>query len=166
MTIIPQEPFMFSGTIRMNVDPLGKASDDTIWTALDQSSMKEFVKNLPKGLDTVITEGGNNLSVGQRQLICLARALLRKTKILILDEATASIDLETNDFVQKTISLQFQDCTVLTIAHRLRTIMNSDKILVLDHGKIVEYDSPSVLLGNEEGVFYGMALSEELILNE
>lgn len=157
---------MFSGTIRMNVDPLGHATDAAIWTALEHSSMKEFVQNLPNGLDSKITEGGNNISVGQRQLICLARALLRKTKILILDEATASIDLETNDLIQKTINAQFHDCTVLTIAHRLRTIMNSDKILVLDHGKIVEFEAPSVLLSNENGVFYGMALSEGLLSME
>lgn len=111
---------------------------------------------LPAGLQHSITEGGQNLSVGQKQLICLARALLRKTKILILDEATAAIDLETDDLIQKTIRTEFKDCTVLTIAHRLNTIMDSDRIIVLDKGCIVECDTPSNLISNPNSTFYGM----------
>lgn len=103
-----------------------------------------------------ISESGQNLSVGQKQLICLARALLRKTKILILDEATAAIDLETDDLIQKTIRTEFKDCTVLTIAHRLNTIMDSSRIIVLDRGKIVEFDTPQNLISNKNSVFYGM----------
>lgn len=162
LTIIPQDPVMFSGTLRLNVDPLKANGDDVLWTALEQSSLKEFVQSLPDGLDTIISEGGANLSVGQRQLICLARALLRKTKILVLDEATASLDMETNDLVQKTIRLQFRDCTVLTIAHRLATIMDSDRVLVLDKGTVVEFDEPEILLRNETGIFCGMVQNEGL----
>lgn len=103
-----------------------------------------------------MSEGGENLSVGQRQLICLARALLRKTKLLILDEATAAVDLETDDLIQKTIREEFKDCTVLTIAHRLNTIMDSDRIVVLDKGQIVEFDSPNNLLLNSASIFSSM----------
>ena len=110
-----------------------------------------------------MTEGGSNLSVGQRQLVCLARALLRKTKVLILDEATAAVDLETDDLIQATIREEFADCTVLTIAHRLNTIMDSSKVMVLDAGKIREFDSPDSLLQNKKSVFYSMAKDAGLI---
>lgn len=115
-----------------------------------------LLTGLPAGLQHEISESGQNLSVGQKQLICLARALLRKTKILILDEATAAIDLETDDLIQKTIRTEFKDCTVLTIAHRLNTIMDSSRIIVLDKGKIVEFDTPENLISNKNSVFYGM----------
>lgn len=103
------------------------------------------------------------MSVGQRQLICLARALLRKTKVLILDEATAAIDIETDELIQKTIRTQFDNCTILTIAHRLNTIMDSDRIIVLDQGMIAEFDSPQNLLANSESLFYGMAKNAKII---
>lgn len=118
--------------------------------------IKFIFVGFPEGLQHEITEGGQNLSAGQKQLICLARALLRKTKILILDEATAAIDLETDDLLQGTIRKEFRDCTVITIAHRLNTIMDSDQIIVLDKGKIVEYDSPKKLIENTESIFHGM----------
>lgn len=163
LTIIPQDPVLFSGTLRMNVDPFNSYSDDEIWIALEHSHLKAFVKTLSDGLAHKVSEGGENLSVGQRQLICLARALLRKTKVLILDEATAAIDIETDELIQKTIRAQFKDCTILTIAHRLNTIMDSDRIIVLDQGVIVEFDSPQVLLSDKNSIFYGMAKNSGLV---
>lgn len=163
LTIIPQDPVLFSGTLRMNLDPFQKNSDDEIWTALELSHLKSFVKAMPAGLNHEISEGGENLSVGQRQLVCLARALLRKTKVLVLDEATAAVDLETDDLIQKTIRSQFKDCTVLTIAHRLNTILDSDKVIVLDRGEIIEFDSPSSLLEDKNSAFYSMAKDANLV---
>uniref|UniRef100_A0A8C2UKK8 ATP binding cassette subfamily C member 3 n=1 Tax=Coturnix japonica TaxID=93934 RepID=A0A8C2UKK8_COTJA len=156
LTIIPQDPVLFSGTLRMNLDPFNKYSDEEVWKALELSHLKKFVSSQPSMLEFECSEGGENLSVGQRQLICLARALLRKTRILILDEATAAIDLETDDLIQMTIRTQFEDCTVLTIAHRLNTIMDYTRILVLDNGTIAEFDTPTNLIASR-GIFYGMA---------
>ncbi|CAK6976427.1 ATP-binding cassette sub-family C member 3 [Scomber scombrus] len=156
LTIIPQEPVLFSGTLRMNLDPFEKYSDEEVWKALEHSHLHKFVSNQPAKLELECSEGGENLSVGQRQLVCLARALLRKTRILILDEATAAIDLETDDLIQSTIRTQFEDCTVFTIAHRLNTIMDYTRVLVLDKGQIAEFDTPTNLL-SQRGIFYGMA---------
>ncbi|XP_028651533.1 canalicular multispecific organic anion transporter 1 [Erpetoichthys calabaricus] len=156
LTIIPQDPVLFSGTLRMNLDPFNNFSDEELWRALEQSHLKEYVEGLQQGLNHEVTEGGENLSVGQRQLVCLARALLRKSKILILDEATAAVDLETDNLIQSTIRTQFSHCTVLTIAHRLHTVMDSSRVMVLNEGRIVEFDSPSVLL-QRRGHFYSMA---------
>ncbi|NWI89596.1 MRP3 protein, partial [Pitta sordida] len=156
LTIIPQDPVLFSGTLRMNLDPFNKYSDEEIWKALELSHLKRFVSSQPSMLDYECSEGGENLSVGQRQLVCLARALLRKTRILILDEATAAIDLETDDLIQMTIRTQFEDCTVLTIAHRLNTIMDYTRVLVLDSGTIAEFDTPANLIA-AKGIFYSMA---------
>ena len=163
LTIIPQDPVLFSGTLRMNIDPFNSYPDDAIWMSLEQSHLKSYVKSLNDGLEYKITEGGENLSVGQRQLVCLARALLRKTKVLILDEATAAIDIETDELIQKTIRSQFDDCTILTIAHRLNTIMDSDRIIVLDQGMIAEFDTPQNLLANTNSIFYGMARNSGLV---
>ncbi|KAJ8673709.1 hypothetical protein QAD02_004971 [Eretmocerus hayati] len=157
LTIIPQDPVLFSGTLRINLDPFNKCTDDDLWKALAHAHLKEFVKGLPHGLSHEVSEGGDNLSVGQRQLICLARALLRKTKVLVLDEATAAVDLETDDLIQRTIREEFKDCTVLTIAHRLNTILDSDRVIVLDKGYIVEYDSPETLLQKPDSSFHSMA---------
>ncbi|XP_078610229.1 multidrug resistance-associated protein 1-like isoform X14 [Branchiostoma floridae x Branchiostoma japonicum] len=156
ITIIPQDPVLFSGTLRMNLDPFDSCSDQDIWVALELSHLKDFVMGLGAQLEHEVSEGGENLSVGQRQLVCLARALLRKSKILVLDEATAAVDLETDDLIQSTIRTQFADCTVLTIAHRLNTIMDSTRVLVLDAGRIAEFDSPQDLIASR-GIFYGMA---------
>ncbi|ODM95243.1 Multidrug resistance-associated protein 1 [Orchesella cincta] len=157
ITIIPQDPVLFCGTLRINLDPFEQASDEVIWHALELAHLKTFVKTLPAGLEHEIAEGGENLSVGQRQLVCLARAVLRKTKILVLDEATAAVDLETDDLIQQTIRKEFKDSTVITIAHRLNTIMDSDKVMVLDKGEIREFDSPAKLLENKDSIFSSMA---------
>ncbi|XP_071985544.1 ATP-binding cassette sub-family C member 2-like [Engystomops pustulosus] len=146
LTIIPQDPVLFSGTLRMNLDPFDQYTDEEIWKALELSHLKTYVAELQEKLFYEVSEGGENLSVGQRQLVCLARALLRKCKILILDEATAAVDLETDNLIQRTIRSEFADCTVLTIAHRLHTIMDSNRVLVLDSGKIIEYGNPEDLL--------------------
>ncbi|XP_038161331.1 canalicular multispecific organic anion transporter 2 isoform X2 [Cyprinodon tularosa] len=156
LTIIPQEPVLFSGTLRMNLDPFDKYSDEEVWKALEHSHLSRFVSNQSAKLEMECSEGGENLSVGQRQLVCLARALLRKTRILILDEATAAIDLETDDLIQSTIRTQFEESTVFTIAHRLNTIMDYTRVLVLDKGQIAEFDTPTNLI-SQRGIFYGMA---------
>uniref|UniRef100_A0A1B6D6I6 ABC-type glutathione-S-conjugate transporter n=3 Tax=Clastoptera arizonana TaxID=38151 RepID=A0A1B6D6I6_9HEMI len=163
ITIIPQDPVLFSGTLRINLDPFKKFTDMQIWQALDLAHLGTFAKNLPNGLDYEICEGGENLSVGQKQLVCLARALLRKSKILILDEATAAIDLETDDLIQRTIRKEFKSCTVLTIAHRLNTILDSDRVIVLDKGYLKEFDSPMNLLHEKTSIFYGMARDAGLV---
>ncbi|XP_065431843.1 multidrug resistance-associated protein 1-like isoform X2 [Chrysemys picta bellii] len=155
LNIIPQDPVLFSGTLQSNLDPFGKYSDHELWEAVELCDLKNFVQSLPKKLLHEISEGGENLSVGQRQLVCLARALLRKTKILILDEATASVDMETDNLVQSTIRREFHNCTVLTIAHRLHTIMDSERVLVLGSGRIIEFDTPHNLL-LQQGVFSKM----------
>ncbi|KAK4879973.1 hypothetical protein RN001_008119 [Aquatica leii] len=156
ISIIPQEPILFSGSVRDNLDPFDEFTDEVIWNALEKVELKDTVRNLVSGLTSELFEGGSNLSVGQRQLMCLARALLRNNKILVLDEATANVDHLTDALIQNTIRNQFTHCTVLTIAHRLDTVIDCDKVLVMDAGQIVEYDQPHVLLQNTEGVFYGM----------
>ena len=163
LTIIPQDPVLFGGTLRVNLDPFEAHSDDELWKALELSHLKGHVVGIEGGLQHEITEGGENLSVGQRQMVCLARALLRKTKILILDEATAAVDLETDELIQATIRKEFSNCTVLTIAHRLNTIMDYDKIVVLDKGTIKEFAPPNQLLQNQNSVFFGMAKNAKLI---
>ncbi|XP_068126625.1 ATP-binding cassette sub-family C member 2-like [Hyperolius riggenbachi] len=164
LNIIPQDPVLFSGTIRMNLDPLENHADAELWGALDLCHLKDFVQSLPKKLYHDICEGGENLSVGQRQLLCLARALLRKTKILVLDEATASIDMETDNLVQSTIRKAFTDCTVLTIAHRLHTVLDSERVLVLDAGRVVEFDEPQRLI-QKKGVFSKMVSEAGILQN-
>ncbi|KAK0420356.1 hypothetical protein QR680_014630 [Steinernema hermaphroditum] len=157
LTIVPQDPVLFSGSIRMNLDPCDRMSEPQIWEALEVATIKGFVASLPRGLNYEIEEGGANLSVGQRQLICLARAVLHKTKILILDEAAAALDLETDAIIQKTIREHFKECTVLTIAHRLNTVLDYDRILVLDAGEVKEFDCPKKLLEDTKSLFYSMA---------
>ncbi|KPM05248.1 ABC transporter sub-family C-like protein 3, partial [Sarcoptes scabiei] len=166
LTIIPQDPVLFSGTIRSNLDPFDKFTDEQLWRCLEQAHLKRFVQSLDSNLQYKICESGTNLSVGQRQLICLARALLRKTKILVLDEATAAVDLETDSLIQETIKQSFNDCTILTIAHRLNTILDYDRILVLNGGKIAEFDSPENLLSNSSSIFYSMVNSHREISND
>ncbi|KAF9435665.1 ATP-binding cassette, sub-C (CFTR MRP), member 9 [Entomortierella beljakovae] len=156
-SIIPQDPVLFAGTIRFNLDPLGTKDDHELWQALEDSYLKEYVSQMDGGLNAMVLEGGDNFSVGQRQLICLARALLRKTSLLILDEATAAIDLETDALVQAIIRKKFANCTILTIAHRINTVMDSDRIMVLDQGRVAEFDSPTNLLADPTSIFYSLA---------
>lgn len=163
LTIIPQDPVLFSGSLRLNLDPFNKYSDDDLWQTLKISHLNDFVSSLNEGLQYKISEGGENLSVGQRQLICLARALLRKTKVLVLDEATAAVDLETDDLIQATLREAFKDCTVLTIAHRLSTIMDYDKVIVMKQGQVAEYDEPKVLLSDPSTIFHSMCSDANLV---
>ncbi|XP_029465938.1 canalicular multispecific organic anion transporter 1 [Rhinatrema bivittatum] len=165
LTIIPQDPVLFSGTLRMNLDPFNNYSDEEVWKALELAHLKQHAMGLPEKLHYEVTEGGENLSVGQRQLVCLARALLRKSKILILDEATAAVDLETDNLIQLTIRSEFSNCTVLTIAHRLHTIMDNSRVMVLDAGKVVEFDSPEELL-QQQGHFSSMAKDAGIVSSE
>eukprot|EP00271_Cylindrocystis_brebissonii_P007833 TRINITY_DN2165_c0_g1_i1.p1 TRINITY_DN2165_c0_g1~~TRINITY_DN2165_c0_g1_i1.p1 ORF type:complete len:1709 (-),score=349.89 TRINITY_DN2165_c0_g1_i1:1265-6391(-) len=159
LMIIPQTPVLFTGTIRFNLDPFEEHSEQEVLEALARAHMDEVVGRMPLGLDTEVLEGGDNFSVGQRQLLSLARALLRRSKILVLDEATAAVDVGTDALIQKTIREEFKSCTMLIIAHRLNTIVDSDRILVMDAGQAVEYDTPANLLADEESVFSGMVKS-------
>ncbi|XP_055936124.1 ATP-binding cassette sub-family C member 4-like isoform X2 [Argiope bruennichi] len=156
ISIIPQDPVLFTGPIRRNLDPFSEHKDDELWQALDEAYLKESIEEMPGGLDTIVSEGGSNFSVGQRQLICLARAILRRNRVLVLDEATANVDPNTDSLIQETIRDRFAHCTVLTIAHRLHTIMDSDRVLVLDAGEVKEFDSPFVLLQNRNSLFSHM----------
>lgn len=156
ISIIPQEPVLFSGTLRKNLDPFEEYDDETIWSALEDVELKTMVSDMPNALDSRMEEGGSNFSVGQRQLFCLARAIIRKNKILVMDEATANVDPNTDELIQRTIRKKFDECTVLTIAHRLHTVMDSDRILVMDKGRVVEFGHPHVLMKNIDGIFYGM----------
>lgn len=153
ISIIPQEATLFAGSLRFNLDPFDERSDDELWNSLELVEMKEVVSTIPGALDSKVQDGGSNFSAGQRQLLCLARAILRNNKILILDEATANVDSDTDRLIQQTIRRQFNDCTVITIAHRLNTIMDSDLVLVVDDGEIVEFDHPFELLQKSNGVF-------------
>lgn len=168
ISIIPQEPVLFSRSLRRNLDPFYDYPDYELWNALEDVGLKETVADFPSGLEHQMSEGGLNFSVGQRQLLCLARAIIRKNKILVMDEATANVDEKTDKFIQETVRKKFADCTVLTIAHRLHTIIDSDKVLVMDEGRAVEYDHPHLLLQNNRGEFYrllqqtGEEISENL----
>ncbi|XP_054155033.1 multidrug resistance-associated protein 1-like [Oppia nitens] len=163
LTIIPQEPVLYSGTIRSNLDPFDSYTDSDLWSVLEQSHLKLFVQSLDSKLDSPVSESGDNLSVGQRQLVCLARALLRHTSVLILDEATAAVDVETDALIQRTIRQEFSTCTVLTIAHRINTIMDSDRVLVFNDGRVAEFAEPDVLLANKSTIFYTLARDAGII---
>uniref|UniRef100_A0A8C4SRQ5 ATP-binding cassette sub-family C member 5 n=1 Tax=Erpetoichthys calabaricus TaxID=27687 RepID=A0A8C4SRQ5_ERPCA len=159
LSVIPQDPVLFSGTVRLNMDPCSEYTDTRIWEALEKAHMKENVINLPQMLDSTVLENGENFSVGERQLLCVARALLRQSKIVLLDEATAAVDLETDTLIQEMIHNSFRSCTTLIIAHRLNTVLSCDRIMVLHQGEVVEFDTPSALLSNESSHFRAM-LSE------
>merc|ERR1712100_348310 len=160
----PQAPFLFSGTLRMNLDPFHKHSDGQIWNVLEQVHLKKTCMSFPDKLQYEVSDQGSNLSAGQQQLICVARALLRGSRVILLDEATANVDSSTDSLIQMTIKNAFKDKTTLTIAHRLDTVMASDRILVMDDGQVSEFDSPKNLLKNQDGIFFGLV--EEWKKNE
>ncbi|KAM7277127.1 hypothetical protein ACFE04_018993 [Oxalis oulophora] len=153
LSIIPQDPSMFEGTVRGNLDPLMQYSDNEVWQALEKCQLGNLVRDKEEKLDATVVESGENWSVGQRQLFCLGRALLKKSNILVLDEATASVDSATDGVVQKVISQEFKDQTVVTIAHRIHTIIDSDLVLVLSDGRVAEFDAPGKLLERENSFF-------------
>ncbi|KAK6033053.1 ABC transporter, ATP-binding protein [Ostertagia ostertagi] len=146
MSVIPQDPVLFAGTIRSNLDPNNIFTDSEIWTALERTYLKPTITNFEKKLEAEVASGGENFSVGERQLLCLARALLTKAKIVMLDEATASLDMSTDKLIQKAIREVFVDATVILIAHRLENVYGLDRVLMMDGGKVVEFDRPEVLL--------------------
>ncbi|XP_023241992.1 multidrug resistance-associated protein 4-like [Centruroides sculpturatus] len=156
MHILFQDPMLFTGPLRRNMDPFNEYSEEMLWKAIEEVQLKEVIIKLPGGLDSHLTEGGRNFSVGERQLICLARTILRQNKILVMDEATSNIDKRTDSCLQKIIREKFESCTVLTIAHRLHTIIDSDRVLVLDTGRVQDFDSPYALLKNVNGIFYNL----------
>ncbi|CAG2166159.1 unnamed protein product [Oppiella nova] len=155
ISIIPQDPVVFTGPVRRNLDPFGEYTDHLIWSALEEVQLRHAVQDLPGQLDGLLSEGGSNLSVGERQLVCLARAILRHNRLLVLDEATANVDHRMDALIQTTIRRKFSDCTVITIAHRLNTIIDCDRVLALDAGEIVEFDEPLALL-QRRGQLYDM----------
>ena len=159
LSIIPQEPVLFSGTLRFNLDPFGERSEEEIWSVLRKCELFEFVNSKEEKLDFAVSEGGGNFSAGQKQLVCIGRALLKKSKVLALDEATSSIDKHTDSLIQTLIRKEFESITVLCIAHRLETIIDYDQIMVLSKGRIIEYGPPQELLENKDGEFYGMVHS-------
>nr|XP_031536757.1 multidrug resistance-associated protein 9 [Vicugna pacos] len=160
LTVIPQDPVLFVGTVRYNLDPFESHSDEMLWQVLERTFMRDTIMKLPEKLQAEVTENGENFSVGERQLLCMARALLRNSKIILLDEATASMDSKTDTLVQSTIKDAFKDCTVLTIAHRLNTVLNCDLVLVMENGKVVEFDKPEVLAEKPDSAF-AMLLAAE-----
>lgn len=137
ISIIPQEPFLFTGSLRRNLDPFDQYSDAELWQALQDVELKETISEMAAGLNTKVSDEGSNFSIGQKQLLCLARAIVKNNRIMILDEATANIDPYTDSLIQKTVRTKFINCTVFTIAHRLNTIMDSDRIFVMDAGHLV-----------------------------
>lgn len=161
LSIIPQDAQIFDSTVRENLDPLKTVDDARLWEVLDLCKLKDHFA-AADGLDTELTDSGSNLSRGQAQLLCLGRALVHKSKVLVLDEATASVDQETDRLVQETIRRNFADRTIITIAHRLNTIMDSDRIIVLDKGQIREFDTPDNLMA-AQGLFYSLRNSEQVL---
>lgn len=153
VTIIPQTPIIFSGTIRSNLDPFQQYDDFQIWKILERVHIKDTIEQMPLKLDQVLNENGSNLSIGEKQILCLARSILRRSKIVVLDEATANIDTTSDQIIQQTIRQEFQDSTVICIAHRLDTIIDSDRVIVMDDGKIVEFDTPHALLSKSSSLF-------------
>ncbi|KAL0419396.1 UNVERIFIED_CONTAM: ABC transporter C family member 3 [Sesamum radiatum] len=153
LSIIPQDPTMFEGTIRSNMDPLEEYTDEQIWEALDKCHLGDEVRKKADKLDCAVAENGENWSVGQRQLVCLGRVLLKKSKILVLDEATSSVDTATDNLIQQTLRLHFSDSTVITVAHRITSVLDSNMVLLLDQGLMKEYDNPKKLVEDKSSAF-------------
>ncbi|TPX36938.1 hypothetical protein SmJEL517_g00979 [Synchytrium microbalum] len=153
IAIIPQDPVLYSGTVRMNLDPFNEYSDTDLWDVLARCDLKGAITANPDQLEAKVSESGENWSSGQRQLFCLARSMLRRARVIILDEATASVDLQTDEFIQAAIRKDFSECTIITVAHRLNTIIDYDRVLVLDAGNVSEFDTPSNLLENPSSAF-------------
>lgn len=156
VAVIPQDPVLFQGTVRYNLDPMSNNTDEELWSALERAHLKDKIRREEMQLECGVEKNGDNFSVGERQLLCLARAMLRRNKVLVLDEATASVDAETDRLIQQTVQETFSGCTVLTIAHRLNTVLGCDMVLVLDAGKVVEMDTPSALASNPNSAFSSM----------
>ncbi|XP_043334217.1 ATP-binding cassette sub-family C member 4-like isoform X2 [Cervus canadensis] len=156
MTVAPQEPVLFTGTMRKNLDPFNDHMDVELWNVLEEVQLKEAIEGLPGKMNTELAESGLNLSSGQRQLVCLARAILRENRILIIDKATSNVDPRTDELIQKKIREKFAQCSVLTIAHRLSNVVDCTRIMVLDSGRRKEYDNPYALLQNRDKLFYKM----------
>lgn len=163
ITVIPQDPSLLRGTLRMNVDPTDAYTDDEVWKALGQAHLDSLANASPQKLLMEVGDGGTNLSVGQRQLVCLARALLRNTRLLLLDEATSQIDGDTDQLIQATLRQSFAKCTLLTIAHRLHTVLDCDRILVMENGKVREFGTVSALLKRPSSAFYALACEAGLV---
>ena len=153
ISVIYQSPVLLSSRIRENLDPRFEFTDNEIWDALDHMQMKSVVSSLPDQLETVIAGTGSNFSVGERQLLHLARVLLQKSKIIIFDEATANVDQNVDEIIKQKMCNEFKNCTVIIIAHRLNTILDCNRVMLLDHGEILEFDEPKVLLEKEDGFF-------------
>ncbi|CAL5411654.1 unnamed protein product [Camellia sinensis] len=158
-SVIPQDPTLFSGSVRYNLDPLEEHMDQEIWEVLEKCQLQEAIKEKEKGLYSLVMQNGSNWSMGQRQLFCLGRALLERRKILVLDEATASIDNATDSIIQKIIRIEFEDCTVITVAHRIPTVMDCTMVLAISEGQLVEYDEPMKLI-SKEGSLFGQLVNE------
>jgi ABC-type multidrug transport system fused ATPase/permease subunit len=156
LAIVPQEPVLFSGTLRSNLDPFGQSEDAAVWVALEAVQLAAMARARRGQLQAEVEDSGGNFSMGERQMLCIARALLRRPRVLALDEATASVDFATDRLIQRTVRREFADVTCLIIAHRISTVIDSDKIMVLDAGALVEFDSPAALLDKRGGAFSAM----------
>jgi len=156
VSIIPQDPVLFTGSVRSNLDPFGRASDEAVWSALDRAHLGDHIRLLPGGLSAEVEEGGRNFSLGERQMLCFARALIRRSKLLLLDEATSAVDPGTDALIQRTLREEFTEATILTIAHRIDTILDYDRILVMSAGQILEDGPANELLQNPNGEFYAI----------
>ena len=157
ISVIPQNPVLFCGPLRYALDPMSNFIDKDLWRALEEVQLKEKVSRLPGQLEFIVSEGGSNFSVGERQLFCLARSILKQSKIVMLDEATSNVDSETDGNIQKILHSKFNHCSVLTIAHRLCTVMNYDRIIVMDNGRVTDFDTPHNLMKQSTGIFKQLA---------